>query len=114
MREAKDSFDFILDTVPVQHDVDDYLRLLKRDGTLCLVGALEPLEFHSGRLAMRRKKISGSSIGSIAETREMLAFCGEHNITSDIELIKPGDIQSSWSRVQKNDVKYRFVIDMQA
>lgn len=114
MREAKDSFDFILDTVPVHHDVDDYLRLLKRDGTLCLVGALEPLDFHSGRLAMRRKKISGSSIGSIAETREMLAFCGEHNITSDIELIKPGDIQSSWGRVQKNDVKYRFVIDMQA
>ena len=114
MRDAKDSFDFILDTVPVHHELDDYLRLLKRDGTLCLVGALEPLGFHSGRLAMRRKKISGSSIGSIAETREMLAFCEEHNITSDIEVIKPGDIQSAWSRVQKNDVKYRFVIDMKA
>ncbi|MFK7730001.1 MAG: thioester reductase domain-containing protein [Pseudomonadales bacterium] len=114
MREAKESFDFILDTVPVNHDVDDYLRLLKRDATLCLVGALEPLEFHSGRVAMRRKKISGSSIGSIAETRDMLAFCGEHNITADIELIKPDGIQTAWSRVQSSDVKYRFVIDMQA
>lgn len=113
MRDAKDSFDFILDTVPVNHDVDDYLRLLKRDATLCLVGALEPLEFHSGRVAMRRKKISGSSIGSIKETREMLTFCGENNITSDIELIKPDEIQSAWSRVQSSDVKYRFVIDMQ-
>ena len=65
-------------------------------------------------VAMRRKKISGSSIGSIAETREMLAFCGEHDITADIELIKPDDIQSSWDRVQKSDVKFRFVIDMQA
>lgn len=113
MRDAKESFDFILDTVPVHHDVDDYLRLLKRDATLCLVGALEPLEFHSGRVAMRRKKISGSSIGSIAETRDMLAFCGENNITADIELITPEDIQSAWSRVQNSDVKYRFVIDMQ-
>ncbi|MFK8022196.1 MAG: thioester reductase domain-containing protein [Pseudomonadales bacterium] len=113
MREAKESFDFILDTVPVHHNVDDYLRLLKRDATLCLVGALEPLEFHSGRVAMRRKKISGSSIGSIKETRDMLAFCGENNITADIELIKPDEIQSAWSRVQSSDVKYRFVIDMQ-
>ncbi len=114
MREAKESFDFILDTVPVHHDIDDYLRLLKRDGTLCLVGALEPLDFHSGRVAMRRKKITGSSIGSIKETRDMLAFCGEHNITADIELITPGEIQNSWKRVQSSDVKYRFVIDMQA
>lgn len=114
MRDAKESFDFILDTVPVYHDIDDYLRLLKRDGTLCLVGALEPLDFHSGRVAMRRKKITGSSIGSIAETRDMLAFCGENNITADIELIKPDDIQTSWERVQNSDVKYRFVIDMQA
>ncbi len=113
MRDAKESFDFILDTVPVHHDVDDYLRLLKRDATLCLVGALEPLEFHSGRVAMRRKKISGSSIGSIKETRDMLAFCGENNLTADIELIKPDDIQHAWNRVQRSDVKYRFVIDMQ-
>jgi uncharacterized zinc-type alcohol dehydrogenase-like protein len=113
MREVKDSFDFILDTVPVHHDIDDYLRLLKRDGTLCMVGALEPHEFHSGRLAMRRKKITGSSIGSIAETRDMLAFCGEHDITADVELIGPDDINSAWERVQRNDVKYRFVIDLQ-
>ncbi|MET0168094.1 MAG: thioester reductase domain-containing protein, partial [Vicinamibacterales bacterium] len=114
MREAKDSFDFILDTVPVYHDVDDYLRLLKRDGTLCLVGALEPLDFHSGRVAMRRRKISGSSIGSIGETREMLAFCGEHDITADVEVISPDEINAAWERVQKNDVKYRFVIDLQS
>ncbi|MEM8499993.1 MAG: thioester reductase domain-containing protein [Pseudomonadota bacterium] len=114
MRDAKESFDFILDTVPVYHDIDDYLRLLKRDGTLCLVGALEPLDFHSGRVAMRRKKITGSSIGSIKETRDMLAFCGENNITADIEVITPAEIQNCWERVQKSDVKYRFVIDMQA
>jgi len=112
MRDAKGSFDFILDTVPVHHDIDDYLRLLKRDGTLCLVGALEPLDFHSGRVAGRRKRITGSSIGSIAETREMLAFCGKRNITADIELIKPADINAAWERVEKSDVKYRFVIDM--
>ena len=112
MRGAKESFDFILDTVPVRHDIDDYLKLLKRDGTLCMVGALEPLDFHSGRLAMRRKKITGSSIGSIKETREMLAFCGKHNITADIELIKPDKINEAWERVEKSDVKYRFVIDM--
>ena len=112
MRAAKESFDFILDTVPVYHEIDDYLRLLKRDGTLCLVGALEPLNFHSMRVAIRRKKITGSSIGSIAETREMLAFCGENNIIADIELIKPDDINSAWKRVEKSDVKYRFVIDM--
>ena len=112
MRDAKESFDFILDTVPVYHDIDDYLRLLKRDGTLCLVGALEPLDFHSGRVATRRKRITGSSIGSIAETREMLSFCGEHNITADIELIKPDGINGAWERVEKSNVKYRFVIDM--
>jgi len=114
MRAAKESFDFILDTVPVYHEIDDYLKLLKRDGTLCMVGALEPLDFHSGRLAMRRKKITGSSIGSIEQTRDMLAFCGEHNITADIELIKPDAINEAWARVEKSDVKYRFVIDMKA
>ena len=114
MQKHAGSFDFILDTVPVRHDVDDYLRLLTRDGTLCMVGALEPHEFHSGRLAMRRKKISGSSIGSIAETRDMLAFCGEHDITADVELIRPEGINAAWERIQLSDVKYRFVIDLRS
>jgi fatty acid CoA ligase FadD9 len=112
MRAQRNGFDFILDTVPVQHDIDDYVRLLKRDATLCLLGALEPLAFNAGRVSSRRKCIVGSSIGSIAETRDMMAFCGEHNITADIELIKPSDIQNAWDRVQKNDIKYRFVLDM--
>ena len=112
MRNARGSFDFILDTVPVKHPVDNYLRLLRRDATLCLVGAIEPLDFHGGQVMMRRRKISGSSIGSIRETRQMLDFCGARNITADVEVVSPTDINSAWGRVLRNDVKYRFVIDL--
>ncbi|MEO9890788.1 NAD(P)-dependent alcohol dehydrogenase, partial [Nonlabens ulvanivorans] len=114
MKEHNDSFDFILNTIPVGHDVNPYLALLKRDCTMCLVGAIEPLEnVHGANLILRRKKLAGSLIGGIKETQEMLDFCGEHNITSDIEMIDMQDINNAFERVQKNDVKYRFVIDME-
>ncbi|MBF4984346.1 NAD(P)-dependent alcohol dehydrogenase, partial [Nonlabens mediterrranea] len=80
----------------------------------CLVGAIEPLEnVHGANLILRRKKLAGSLIGGIKETQEMLDFCGEHNITSDIEMIDMQDINNAFERVQNNDVKYRFVIDME-
>ena len=112
MRDAKMSFDFILDTVPVRHEVDPYLRLLKRDGTLCLLGAIEPLEFHGGQVMMRRRCITGSSFGSIRETREMMAFCAENGITADVEVIAPDAINQAWARVERSDIRYRFVIDL--
>ncbi len=107
------SFDFILDTVSVAHDLDAYTALLKRDGTLCLVGA--PPTPHPSpsiiNLIFRRRQIAGSLIGGIRETQEMLDFCAEHNIVSDIELIPIQKINEAYDRVVKGDVKYRFVID---
>jgi uncharacterized zinc-type alcohol dehydrogenase-like protein len=107
------SFDFILDCVSAQHDINAYLQLLKRDGTLTLVGAPEePLPVAAFNLIFRRRQFAGSLIGSIRETQEMLDFCGEHNITSDIELIPILKINEAYERMLKSDVKYRFVIDM--
>ncbi|HRE51162.1 MAG TPA: NAD(P)-dependent alcohol dehydrogenase [Flavitalea sp.] len=107
------SLHFILDCVSAQHDVNAYLRLLKVDGTLALVGAPEhPLPIAPFSLIPARKNFAGSTIGSIAETQEMLDFCGKHNITADIELIKIQDINNAYERLLKGDVKYRFVIDM--
>lgn len=104
---------FILDCVSAQHDINVYLRLLKRDGSLTLVGAPEhPLPVAPFSLIPARKSFSGSMIGGIAETQEMLDFCGKHNITSDIELIHMQDINDAYERLLKGDVKYRFVIDM--
>ncbi len=104
---------FILDCVSAQHDINAYLRLLKRDGSLTLVGAPEhPLPVAPFSLIPARKSFSGSMIGGIAETQEMLDFCGKHNITSDIELIHMQDINDAYERLLKGDVKYRFVIDM--
>lgn len=104
---------FILDCVSAQHDINAYLRLLKRDGSLTLVGAPEhPLPVAPFSLIPARKSFSGSMIGGIAETQEMLDFCGKHNITSDIELIRIQDINNAYERLLKGDVKYRFVIDM--
>ncbi len=115
MQEAAGSFDFILNTIPVGHEMDPYIALLKVDGTMVLVGAVEPLEpFHGGGLIMGRKRIAGSLIGGLAETQEMLDFCGKHQITSDIELIRMQDINDAYERVLDADVKYRFVIDMQS
>ena len=115
MKKHQGSFDFLLNTIPVGHDMDPYLALLKIDATMVLVGAVEPLKpFHGGSIIMGRKRIAGSLIGGIKETQEMLDFCGKHNITSDIELINMQDINSAYERVTSNDVKYRFVIDMQS
>ena len=93
--------------------MDPYIALLKRDATMVLVGAIEPLKpFHGGGLIGGRKRIAGSLIGGIKETQEMLDFCGKHNIVSDIELIDMSTINDAYERVIKSDVKYRFVIDM--
>jgi len=108
------SFDFILNTVAASHNLDAYTALLKRDGTLCLVGV--PNQPHPspsvGQLIFKRRSIVGSLIGGIKETQEMLDFCAEHNITSDIELIPIQQVNEAYERVLKSDVKYRFVIDM--
>jgi len=107
------SFDFILDTVAASHDLDAFTALLKRDGTLCLVGV--PEHPHPspnvGVLVFGRKSIAGSLIGGIAETQEMLDFCAAHGIVADIEMIDIQEIDHAYDRMQKSDVKYRFVID---
>jgi len=113
MKSHAGTLHFILDCVSAQHDINAYLKLLKRDGHLALVGApADPLPVAPFSLIAARKSFSGSMIGGIAETQEMLDFCGEHNITSDIELIKIQDINEAYERMIKGDVKYRFVIDM--
>ncbi|MEZ4802586.1 MAG: NAD(P)-dependent alcohol dehydrogenase [Gelidibacter sp.] len=115
MNKHMNSFDFILNTIPVGHDMNPYIGLLKRDATMVIVGAVEPLKpFHGGGIIMGRKKIAGSLIGGIKETQEMLDFCGKHNIVSDIELISMKDINKAYERVINSDVKYRFVIDMES
>lgn len=107
-------FDFILDTVPSPHDLNPYLNTLTLNGVLCLVGLLEPIEppVQAGMVVMGRRSISGSAIGGIAETQEMLDFCAEHGIVSDIEMIDIKDINHAYDRMLKSDVKYRFVIDI--
>jgi uncharacterized zinc-type alcohol dehydrogenase-like protein len=115
MKQHMSSFDFLLNTVPVKHDINPYLQLLKRDSTMVMVGAIEPLEPMNGaNLIMGRKRVAGSLIGGIKETQEMLDFCGKHNIVSDIEMINMQDINNAFERVIASDVKYRFVIDMQS
>ena len=113
MKKHLNTFHFILDTVAAQHDINAYLVLLKRDGNLTQVGLPpEPLAVQVGSLIFGRRNFSGSLIGGIKETQEMLNFCGEHNITSDIELIPIQKINEAYDRLVKSDVKYRFVIDM--
>lgn len=113
MKAAANSLHLILDCVSAQHDVNAYLKLLKVDGTLALLGAPEhPLPIAAFSIIPSRKSFAGSTIGSIKETQEMLDFCGEHNITADIELINIQDINNAYERLLKGDVKYRFVIDM--
>ena len=113
MKAHSGSFDFLLNTVPVKHDINPYLQLLKRDSTMVMVGAIEPLEpMNGGNLIMGRKRVAGSLIGGIKETQEMLDFCGKHDIVSEVEMIDMKEINTAFERVTKNDVKYRFVIDM--
>jgi uncharacterized zinc-type alcohol dehydrogenase-like protein len=113
MQKQAGSFDFILDTVSAVHDLNAYLGLLKREGTLTLVGAPEaPLPVGVFSLIFGRRQLAGSLIGGIRETQEMLDFCAEHGITSDVEVIPIQRINEAYDRLVKSDVKYRFVIDM--
>jgi uncharacterized zinc-type alcohol dehydrogenase-like protein len=113
MRQHAGSFDFILDAVAANHDIGAYINLLRRDGNITLVGAPEkPLPVAAFGLIVGRRSLSGSPIGGIAETQEMLDFCGAHNITSDVEVIPMQKVNEAYERLLKSDVKYRFSIDM--
>lgn len=114
MKKQASRFDFIINTVSVSHNLDPYIELLKRDGTMCLIGAPEsPHPSPSVNLLIfRRKQLAGSLIGGIKETQEMLDFCAQHHITSDIEMIPIQKINEAYERMIKSDVKYRFVIDI--
>src|SRR6476646_3051109 len=113
MQKHTGSFDFILDAVSADHDINAYLNLLARDGTVALVGAPEkPLAVAAFSLLFGRRSLSGSPIGGIAETQEMLDFCGEHNVTADVELIPIQKVNEAYERLLKSNVKYRFSIDM--
>ncbi|WP_286222217.1 NAD(P)-dependent alcohol dehydrogenase [Marinobacter apostichopi] len=114
MKAATDQFDFLLDTVPVKHDLNPYLSCLKYDGTHILVGLVEPIEptIHAGQLVMKRRVLAGSLIGGMPETQEVLDFCAENGISCDIEMLDIRDIDEAYERMKQGDVKYRFVIDM--
>jgi uncharacterized zinc-type alcohol dehydrogenase-like protein len=113
MQKHASSFDFILDAVSADHDINVYLNMLRRDGHVVMVGAPEkPLAVSVFSLIMGRRSLSGSPIGGIAETQEMLDFCGKHNITSDVEIIPIQKVNEAYERLLKSDVKYRFSIDM--
>jgi uncharacterized zinc-type alcohol dehydrogenase-like protein len=113
MKKHTGSFDFILDAVSADHDINAYIDLLRRDGTLTLVGAPEkPLEVAAFSLIFGRRNLSGSPIGGIQETQEMLDFCGTHNITADVEVIPIQKVNEAYDRLLKSDVKYRFAVDM--
>ncbi len=113
MQKHANSFDFILDAVAADHDINAYIALLRRDGNITLVGAPEkPLGVSAFGLIFGRRSLSGSAIGGIAETQEMLDFCGKHNITSDVEVIPIQKVNEAYERLVKSDVKYRFSIDM--
>ena len=113
MAAAQNSFDFLLNTIPVGHDSDPYMELLKRDATMVLVGAVESMTNVNGvPFIFRRRSMAGSLIGGVPETQEMLDFCGRHDIACDIEMIAMKDVNEAYDRTVKSDVKYRFVIDM--
>lgn len=113
MQKHTGSFDFILDAVSADHDINAYLNLLRRDGNITLVGAPEkPMAVSAFGLIVGRRSLSGSNIGGIRETQEMLDFCGAHNITADVEIIPIQKVNEAYDRLLKSDVKYRFSIDM--
>jgi uncharacterized zinc-type alcohol dehydrogenase-like protein len=114
MASAANSFDFILNTIPVSHEVGPYLNLLKPNGTMVVVGAIDNLPgLHGGQLVMRNRAIAGSLIGGLPETQEMLDFCGQHGIHPEVETIRIDEVNEAWERMEKGDVRYRFVIDME-
>jgi len=107
------SFDFLLNTIPVNHDLTPYLELLKTNGTMCVVGAIEPLsQVNAAQLIFGRRSLAGSLIGGILETQEMLDFCGQNKILSEVEVIRMDEINQAYDRMMNNQVKYRFVIDL--
>ena len=113
MEKAANSLDIIIDTVPVKHDVNPYIPLLDIDGTLCIVGHVGPMpEFDSAPLLFGRRRIAGSPIGGIAQTQELLNFCARKNVLPDCEMITIDQVNDAYRRLEKSDVKYRFVIDM--
>lgn len=114
MKAVAETFDFMLDTVPVQHDINPYLAALRYDGTHIMVGQMDPIEpaVQGANLIFKRRVLAGSLIGGIAETQELLDFCAEHKITCDVEMIDMQTINTAFERMQKGDVRYRFVIDM--
>ena len=116
MAKAMGQFDLIVDTVPYAHDLNPYVGTLTTNGTLVVVGYLGPLDpmLVTVPMIMGRKSVAGSLIGGIAETQELLDFCGKHNITSDVEVIQIKDVNQAYERMLKSDVKYRFVIDMKS
>jgi uncharacterized zinc-type alcohol dehydrogenase-like protein len=113
LKSLKNNFDFIIDTVSAPHDMNLYIGMLRREGTIVVVGLPSiPASISNFGLIGGRRQIGGSMIGGIKETQEMLDYCAEHNIVSDIELINIKEINTAYERMIKNDVKYRFVIDM--
>ena len=113
MKAARNRFDFILDTIPVAHDVQPYLGLLRRSGRMVIVGAIAPLPpIHGGMLINNNRAIGGSGVGGVPETIEMLYFCAQHQLYPDVEMIRMDEVNHAWERMEKGDVRYRFVIDM--
>jgi uncharacterized zinc-type alcohol dehydrogenase-like protein len=112
-KALKSSFDFILSTIPEKHDLNPFIELLKRDATVCAVGALEPMAaVNNMQVAFQRRSVAGSLIGNLAETQEVLDFCAEHGIGPDIEMIRIQDINDAYKKVEHGDVRFRYVIDM--
>lgn len=113
MKAMRNQFDFLLNTIPGPHDYNQYMNLLKLNGTMCIVGSIGPTaQLNSEPLIYGRRSIAGSLVGGIKETQEMLNFCAKHRIAAEIEIIKIDQINQAYERMLKNDVKYRFVIDM--
>ena len=113
LKSLERGFDFILSTIPQKHDVNPIVKLLKKDGVLCVVGALEPLEpVNNQEVAFHRRTVTGSLIGSITETVEVLEFCAEHGITPDIEIIPIEQVNEAYEKMSSGEVRYRYVIDM--
>jgi uncharacterized zinc-type alcohol dehydrogenase-like protein len=113
MAALKSSFDFMLSTVPEKHDINPFIQMLKRDSTIVVVGALAPMEpVNNMEMAMHRKAVAGSLIGNLKDTQEVLDFCATHGIGPDIELIQAVELNDAYDRVEKGDVRFRYVIDM--
>ncbi len=113
LRASAGSMDFILSTIPEKHDINPYIELLKRDSTICVVGCLAPLEpVDNAEVILHRKDISGSLIGSLRETQEVLQFCAEHDVAPDIQVIGVDELNDAYHKVEKGDVRYRYVIDL--